>query len=588
MPPTPLYILAGLVVGGIAAQWVAVRLRVPAIPLLLAAGVLAGPVLGWLDPDALFGDLLDPFVAFAVAFVLFEGGLSLRFEEARKLGWPLLALLLGGLVVTFTSATLLAHALIGLSWATSAVLGAILVVTGPTVIKPMLRHARLRQRPARLLKWEGIVNDPFGALLAVLAFEVALASGEVATPDQPHRSAAAIGLLILTAALVGVVAGRLFGGAMDRGAVPEHLKTPAIFAGVMGVYAGAEVLYHEAGLLAVTAMGVTLANAGSASMEEVKRFKEEFATLLVSMLFLVLSARLELSDLAALTGGALLFVAAVLFLVRPLAVWMSLGFTRLPWREKLLISWVAPRGVVAAAVAAAFQFRLIEAGYDDARLLVPIVFAVILATVVLHGLSMRPIARRLGLASAGEGGLMVIGAASWVIDLSRALHEAGEDLVLVDFNYRNIRQARMQHLEAVRGDVLDIDTLDDLPTEEMSWVLAATDDDHYNSLTSLALTKVVGRENVLQLTPGEGNAAEAHMSGRMPWGEAATFAGLARRYWNGGRFKVTRLSEEFGWQEFRAQNPGALVMFAVHPERMEPVLEGGEAGGPGTKLISLT
>ncbi len=391
--------LAGIVVAGIGAHWLAARLRLPAILLLLLSGLLLGPVLGLVRPDALLGDALRPLVSLAVAIILFEGGLSLRLGEARRLGRPLLGLVLGGLVATFVLASLLARHLAGLDGATAAVLGAILVVTGPTVVRPMLRQAGLARRPAALLKWEGIVNDPLGALLAVLVLEVAAGGG-----GGPAARALLTALpLLLAAGVAGVAAGLLLARAMDRGLVPEHLKAPAALAVGLGLYAAAEAVHPEAGLLAVTVLGVALANSGSASIEDVRRFKEDATTLLVSLLFVVLAARLQPADLRALTGPALLFVAAVVFVVRPLAVGLGTLGSGLPWRERLLLGWVAPRGVVAAAVGAALAPRLADAGHTDANLLVPVLFAVILTTVVLHGFTVGPLARRLGLASRGGG-----------------------------------------------------------------------------------------------------------------------------------------------------------------------------------------
>jgi len=562
----PLYTLAALLALGVFVQWCAARFRFPAVVLLLGTGLLIGPGLGLLDPKTLFGPLLEPLVGLAVGFVLFEGGLSLHLREARRLGWPLIALVLGALVITFLSSAFLCHHLAGLSWGTSLTIGAILIVTGPTVIRPMLRQARLARRPALLLKWEGIVNDPLGALVGVVVVEVVVLRSGLGEPDGALWP---IPLLILAAAALGSFAGYFFVRAMDRGAIPEHLKTPCMVGGVALVFAAGELIFHETGLLATTAMGVVFANVGSPNLENIRRFKENVTTMLVAMLFLVLSANLALSDLTSVSGGELAFVACVLLVVRPLTAWTSLAFSKLPWRERGLIGWIAPRGVVAAAMAATLQARLVEAGSPDAERMVPILFAVILATVVLHGSTVKPLAQALGLSSKRSDGLLVVGASRWVIDLTAALRRAGIETVVVDSDYRAVRKANLSGVEAHYGEILDEETLDELPVERLGLALAATTDDSRNALASVALHPVFGRENVAQLTPaGEHEDDESPLRGRLPWGPEGTFASIASRFWSGATFKVSKLTERYDEPAFRAQYPSTTVLFTVVKDRL--------------------
>lgn len=581
-------LLAGLVTAGVAAMWLAGRLHVPSIVPLLGLGLLLGPVTGVLRPEEVFGDLLDPLVSLAVGIVLFEGGLSLRFVEARKLGWPLLALVVGGLVVSFSLTTFLGMTLAGLSWPTAAVIGAILVVTGPTVVKPMLRQARLQQRPANLLRWEGIVNDPFGALLAVLVIEVVLLRHELQGGSLVMPLATVVGKVGL-AGLAGGALGKLLVVALGRGWIHEHLKSPVILSGVLLVFAGSEALFHEAGLLAVTVMGVVMANGSSPSLEAIRHFKETITTLLIALLFLVLSARLSYDDLTAITPGAVALVLAILFVVRPASVWLSLMGSGLPAKEKLLVGWIAPRGIVAAAMAGALTPNLVEAGYPDARVILPAIFGVILLTVLLHGFSVAPLARKLGLASRGRGGVLLVGLTSWSSDLARCLRDAGVDVLCLDENSRSVIQARLAGLEAAVGDVLVESSMDDLPLERFDWMLAATRDDTYNSLASVAMAPTVGTDHVLQLSAGSGGAKterSEHLKGRMPWGASGTYGELAARYWGGKRFKSTQLTDEFDGEAFVAKNPGALVLFAVTSAGVKPVGEGGELPD-GARVIYL-
>ena len=571
--------IAALVALGVFAQWCAARVRLPAIVLLLAAGIVIGPVTGVVNPDAVFPGLVSPCVSLAVALILFEGGLSLRFVEAKKLGWPLLSLVLVGMTITFGATSLLAHYVAELSWPSATVVGAILVVTGPTVVKPMLRQAKLARRPALLLKWESIVVDPLGVLLAVIVLEIAVAGsggmGEVL-------------LLIVGAGLAGLLSGAILGRALLRGLIPEHLKTPAILAGCLAIFASGEALYHEAGLLAVTIMGVVLANTPSPSVEGVRRFKEEVATVLVSVLFLVLAARLNLDDLRRINIQWVLFIAALLFVVRPLASGISLFRSGLPWQERAFVGWIAPRGVVAAAIGGALTPRLREAGYEDAANLVPLLFCVILATVVLHGLTVVPFARALGLSGRGTGGLLIVGVSNWAIDLARVLAQEGIDAVLVDESYRSTSQARLRGVEAIHGDVRDEDTLDELPLERVSWALVATEDDNYNALACVGMVGALGREHILQLRAGTASSVdESHLNGRMPWDEHVTFAELASRYWRDSHFKCSELDDdEHDWDEFQALNEGAIALFVLSARGITP-FDAEAVPGDGDKIVYL-
>lgn len=580
----PLYLLTLLVAAGVAVQWIAARFRFPALLMLLATGLMLGPVTGLVDPEKSFGELLRPVVALAVAIVLFEGGLSLNLREARHVGSALRRLLFWGLAAGFGLGTLFGVYVAGLSLEVAAVLGAILVVTGPTVIIPMLRNARIAMRPATLLKWEGIVNDPLGALLAYLALEVS-------TLDHPNPLIAGLGLLAwsVIAGGIGALAGYLLGRALNGGLIPEHLKSPVILAAAMVVYTACDALQEESGLLAVTLTGLVLGNVDNASIEDIRRFKEQVTTLLVSLLFIVLSARLDLESLRHLVGPPLWYIACVLFVIRPIVGFLGTMRSGLPWQERALISWIAPRGVVAAAVAGAFGEKLIEQEYGGAELLLPIVFGVILATVLLHGLTVRPLTRRLGLAAKTQNGILMVGASLWAVSLAQALVKAGAFVVLADTRYRRVSQARLEGLEVHYGDVLDGDAVFELPMERVSWLLAASDDDAYNALTCLHFAPDLGREKTLQLTPAavvSGKDVQAHMSGRWLWGDDGSYRSVTRRFWKGESFKVTSLTAEFDYDALVARNPNGLFLFAMHQGRLN-VIERDRKPPTGATVIYL-
>lgn len=583
----PIHLLTLLIALGVFIQWVALRLRFPALLLLLAAGITLGPVTGIFNPNEEFGRFQSPVIRLAVAIILFEGGLSLEFKEARFAGRVLWRLIFSGLVVGSGVVFALGVWVAGLSLATAAVLGAILVVTGPTVILPMLRSSRISLRPATLLKWEGIVNDPLGALMAFVVFEIAVLGGE---GESVSALILAVGLQALAGGAIGVAAGWVIGKALIRHQIAEHMKNPVLLGAVLVVYTVAEEVGHENGLFAVTTMGLVLANMKNHSIEDIRRFKEQIGSLLVAFLFLLLSARLEMEQLAKLVGTPLVLIAAIVFVARPLVGIAATIGSELPWRERALISWIAPRGIVAAAVAGAFQDPLIQAGYEDAELLVPIVFGVIISTVVLHGLTIRPLSRKLGLGFVEGTGILIVGAQTWGVALAQALTKAGAFVILADSRYQRVSHARREGMEVHYGDVLSDEAGIVLPLERVSWVLAATDDDAYNSLVCTSFAADIGRQHSLQVTPTSlGHRKEtAHaMMGHTAWGEAGTYAELSRRFWRHGSFKVTTVSEEFDWEALQERNKGAIFLFYVDDEKLF-VLDGRRVPPTGARVVYLT
>lgn len=361
-------VLSGLsiiIVAGIGAQWLAWRLRIPSIIFLLGLGVIIGPVLGLLDPDKLFGDLLIPLVSLSVGVVLFEGGLSLRLKELTGGGGrAVFSLVSVGLAITWLLSAFFAYLVLGLHPGIALLFGAIIVVTGPTVTGPLLRQIRPVAKVNSVLKWEGIVIDPLAVLLSVVVLDVVL-SGEL------EGAPAAAVLFVLKALGIGVVLGGaaayLLIRLLKRYWIPDHLQSTVALMGAIGAFTASEILLPEAGLLTVTLMGVIMANQKSVIVQRITEFNEGLRVLLIGGLFLILAARIKLDDLAEFGLPMLVFLAALIFLVRPLAVFFSTwrqGFTR---NERLLMAWMAPRGIVAAAISSVFALALTEVGYTQAE-----------------------------------------------------------------------------------------------------------------------------------------------------------------------------------------------------------------------------
>lgn len=577
---------------GLAAQWLSWRLRLPAIVLLIAAGLLAGPVLGILRPSEEFGPLLGPAVKLCVAVILFEGGLSLRIWELKEAATGVWRLVFPGVLFGWSLGSLAAHFVGGLSWPVALVLGAILVVTGPTVIIPLLRHARLRRRPASFLKWEGIVNDPIGALLAVLVFEYFAHTG----PGGPLTGIlVGVVLTIATAAALGAGGGWLVAQALRHGHVPEYLKGPLILGTAIVVYALADLAQDEAGLAAATVLGVVIGNQRLADIHELRRFKEYVVVLLVSAVFILLTADIDPLPLRSLvTPRTVLLILTLLFVVRPATVLLSTMRADMEWGERLLVAWIAPRGIVAAAVAAAFAQPLQTMGYAGADLLVPLVFLLVLVTVTVHGLSISVLARRLGLASANPHGILIVGGSPWSADLARTLSEMQILVLLADSSWSALRQARLGGLPVHYGEILSEASEESLELNQIGYLLAATGNDAYNALVCTRFGAELGRDRVFQL-PLEATQEKdprglslAHR-GRVVFEEGVGLEELLARYYRGWGFKKTRITDTFTSKDLglRLENgtmrllmvrENGEVEFEVPSDPLEP--------GPGDTVVT--
>ncbi len=561
----PVVAIALVGVLGVGSQWVAWRLRMPAIVLMLLAGVLIGPVLGVFDPARDIGPLMGPMISIAVAIILFEGGLTLNFHQLQDRALGVRRLVFVGAPLGWLTSALALRYGAGLSWESAAVFGGIMIVTGPTVIAPLLRTARLSRRPASLLQWEAIVNDPIGALAAVLAFEVVLVLNTATT-----IGAAVMDLLIgvTVATVLGVVAGFGLARAFKRGWVPEYMKVPVLFALLLACFSVADEVLHESGLLAVTIMGIVIANANLPSYEELRRFKEHATVLLVSGVFILLASALDFAALGQLTWRAAAFVLLVVLVARPFTVFMSLLGSGVPWREQVLVAFTGPRGVVLVAVAGLFGDRLLGLGFEDAALIAPLAFVLVAFTVVLHGFSLAPFARFLGLTGADRPGVIIIGGSAWTTALAEGLRKAEIPVLMTDPNYGHLRAARSAGIETFSGDILSEAAEQRLELVSYATLIAATDNDAYNTLVTTDLAPEFGRENVFQIGREKSDNARHQLPrtlGGRPLGLSATHGEMNALLREGWTFRLTRLSEEFDMQDWRAKRPDARLVARISP-----------------------
>lgn len=577
---------------GIGAQWVAWRTGWPSIGLMLAAGFLAGPVLGLFDPRAVFGDFLGPAVSIGVALILFEGGLGLDFREFRQYGEGVRRLVFLGVPLAWLFGALACYYIAGLVWPVAVLFAGILVVTGPTVVLPLLRQSTIKQRPAAILRWEAIVNDPVGALCAVIAYEYFRLSRGGATLVEAVPPIIIAGLI---SGVVGYGAARAIAWSFPRGFVPEFLKAPVLLVTVVGVFVGCNLIAHEAGLMAVTVMGIALANMDVASLRSIHPFKHNVAILLVSGIFVVLAASLDLTQLRAFEWRFGLFILALLFLVRPATILLSLLFSSVPWNERLFLAWIAPRGIVMVSISGLFALRLEEIGFADATILIGLSFAVVVATIVFHGFTINPVARLLGVKGESRPGLLIVGANPWTVALANQMHELKTPVMVVDSNWSQLKPARAAGIPTYHGEILNEATEYNLDLAPFQVLVAATDNEAYNTLVCTEFAPEIGTDSVYQL--GEAETSEDHrklpssLKGRALFATGLGADDVHLLQAQGWVFRKTKLSEEFDFDDAREALPGeghllllmrqdGTLRFFTHAARPDP--------RPGDTIISFT
>jgi NhaP-type Na+/H+ or K+/H+ antiporter len=582
--------VTGILVLGIGAQWLAWRLRVPSILLLLGVGFLAGPATGLLHPDALFGELLLPVVSLSVGLILFEGGLSLRLADLRQIGWPLWSLVSVGALVTWALASGAAYTLLGMGGGVALLLGSILVVTGPTVIGPLLRHIRPAGRVAAIAHWEGIVIDPVGAVLAVLVYEALAVAPSTGALAAIQAAAPQLGTTLLVGLAAGGVGALAAIEVLRRFLVPDFLQSPLLLTLVAFAFTLSNLVQAESGLLAVTLMGVILANQRLVPVRHLVEFKENLRVLLIAALFILLAARVAPRDLLALGWRGPLFVAFLVTVARPVSVFLATLGSGLELRERIFLAWLAPRGIVAASVASVFALRTGDSGAG----LVPATFLVIVGTVAVYGLTAGPLARGLGLSNPNPQGIVFAGAHPLARAIAVAVRSAGFPILLIDNNRGNAAAARLAGLPTEYTSILSEQALDGVFESGLGRLLALTPDDEVNALAALHFREVFERAEVYQLPPRKGGSprlegAPPHLRGRYLFAEGASYDELEGRLASGEVVKATKLGPEFDLEAFRALYPGALPLFVVNETGNLLVCVADKAPAPraGQTVISL-
>jgi NhaP-type Na+/H+ or K+/H+ antiporter len=585
--------LASIVVLGIAAQWLAWRFRFPSILFFLVIGFIAGPITGFLHPDKLLGDLLLPVVSISVALILFEGGLTLRLAELREVGKVVIILIFVGAFITWMIASAASYYILNLNLRLSILLGAILIVTGPTVIGPLLSHIRPLKKVGTILKWEGILIDPVGAILAVLVFEAILA-----------REISAAGTLIFVGIIKTIFLGGIIGFGMAKLLVfllrkfliPDILQESVALVLVMGAFVISNVLQEESGLLAVTIMGLFIDNEEHVSVKHIIEFKENLRVLIISTIFILLAARLQLSDFENFDLSIIVFTGVLILIARPLSVFLSTIGSKLSWREKTFLSWMAPRGIVAAAVSSVFALKLSLEGIADAEKLVPVTFMVIVVTVTVYGLTSSPLAKALKVAQSKPQGILFVGAHQWSRSIAKVLQENDVNVILVDTNRANVADARLEGLPAFSGNILSEHISDDLELDGIGRLMALTSNDEANSLAALHMSDAFERGQMYQLPPlsqssgKEIDFSPKHLRGRFLFAEGMDYNRLDFLFNDGWVAKSTILSDEFTFDDMQKYyNDKIIPLFTINQngELLVSTLDEPLEPAPGDNVIAL-
>lgn len=494
-----LIIIVSILALGIFSQWFAWRIQWPSIVIMSLVGLLIGPIAGFINPGEALGDLYSPLISLAVAIILFEASSSLDLREIKGVSKSVYRIITAGAFIAWILGSLSAHFIAGLSLEVSFIIGGLFVVTGPTVVIPLLRNAKLHPRAAAVLKWEGIIVDPAGPLLALLAYEVIKV---LTKPELGPDYLITFFISAILAAVLGFVVGFLFSIMANRGMFPEYLKSPIILSAVLLCFVLAELIMNETGMLAVTVMGLTMAWARKhvSSIGNIHHFIEAVSVLLTSTVFILLTASLSRETIAQIfTWPILSFVLVMLFVVRPLSIWIPTIGTELTKKERTLIGWIAPRGIVALTVAGYFAKNLLDDGYADAGTLMTLTFALVFITVCAHGFSLGPLAKKLGLSNQDAEGVLIVGASSFSIALADYLKKMDVPALIVDSAKGRLYSAEKLGIDTHQGEILTEHAQYEVDFTPYNTILAMTIDSPYNLLVTQSFAPEFGYQHTFTL-----------------------------------------------------------------------------------------
>ncbi|MEC5209625.1 NhaP-type Na+/H+ or K+/H+ antiporter [Psychrobacter sp. PL15] len=558
-------LLSGVVGIGIAAQWLAWYLKQPSILFLLLIGIIVGPVLGIFDPDLVLGELMFPFISLGVAIILFEGSLTLEFDEIKQHGTVVQMLVSVGVLITIAIVALSTYLLFDVDPLIALLFGALVCVTGPTVIMPLLRSVRPNKTISNILKWEGIIIDPIGAIAVVLVYEYIISGGEAS-------SILLFAKIVVLATAIGLAGAWALAFLMRRHMVPEFLRNVFTLAFVLLLFSISNHLEHESGLLTVTVMGVALANWPKFPRDTILEFNESLTLLLISVLFIILAARVELESLLSIGFAGLVLLAIVMFIARPLSVWASSIGSDLKTNEKLMISWIGPRGIVAAAISSLFAIRLQEYDIQGVELLVPLVFIVIIGTVMIQGLGAKMVGNWLGVREPETNGILVVGSNPVALLVATSLKDQGFDVIVAHNNYTNIARARMSGLRTYFGNPISDHADHHLDLIGIGHLFAMSMDKEMNTLSEIHYRHEFGERRLFRLkfsdekVRSERDDKQSNFHSQWLFGKDVTYTKLASMLSKKARIKITNITDSYSFEQYKADNKQFVPLYTVDKE----------------------
>lgn len=580
-------VIAGVLAAGLVAQILGWRLRIPAIVFLLAFGLIAGPITDLVHPDDVFGDALFPTVAIAVAIILFEGSLAMGVAGIRTAGRTTITLLTVGSAVTFAGVAVAARFVLDVEWRVAYLLAAVLVVTGPTVIGPIVKSLGLHGRLGMILEAEGTIIDPIGAIATVVVFQSFFETSDASVAETLLKTfgigigAGAIGTVVLV-----VVLSRLL--------IPDELHQVLTLTVVVGTFAVSNHYAHEAGLVAVTVLGFLLASQKRVSVRHILDFNETLRVLFISGLFILLAARIDRATLTDLEWRSIVFMVALVLVVRPVSVAAATMGVGLERAERIFLAATAPRGIVAASIASVFALRLTEEGVPGAQIVLSATFTVIVGTVLLSGLGARPLARRLGLLGDDGAHVVIVGSNDFTMALAEVLGREEVSSSIVDADRLNSRRARMRGLDSWSGSIFSAHDVHEVGLDRATVFLAATTNDELNALACRMAAETLERRHVFQLPPTRPSDSELGrislgLFGRSAFAMDATAARLDDLLLEGWRVSATNITREFSVADWRAEHHEAIPLVVIDGKKRLHVLAAGRKRSirGGERLVAL-
>lgn len=557
--------IGSIILLGMLAQWLAWKQRIPSIITLIISGFLVGPIFGILNPSEVMGqDVVFAVVEISVALILFDGAMQLKFSEFKPVSSGLKRILTLGVLIHFLLIASAAHFVMGVSIGFASLLGGILIVTGPTVIIPALRESNMNTRVSNYLKWEGILTDPVGAIVAVVVYD-AIVLSSVADPVQVATS---IIKIIFIAFAFSFFIKFLLNISLRKKLIPEFLQIPFITSLVICSFVFSNELQHGSGLLTVTILGILIGNSKIDILFNLRSFKENITTMCISFVFIIITASIPLEVFKMIELPHVIFILLVSFVLRLVAIFMSTYKSQISFKEKIVIGSFGPRGIVAASVASVLSAEMINEGIKVGDLFLPIVFLVILTTVIVHGLILKPLCRKLGLENSDRNGVILIGTMPWVVDLALKLKSMGIPVLITSASWYKLSAFRKAGIKTYYGQILDHLETGNLDLNDYSTLLAMSENDSFNILACEKFSRYLGHENVYHLKQSRNVIHDQYNIDKNSYcvllnNLELKYENLMKYYQYGWAFKETKVTESYTFQDFLLANEKAIICMLI-------------------------